>query len=41
MHLQACRMIAARDGLCPYKGPSRRLLSDAHKGTLSKLDFDL
>ena len=41
MHLQACRMIAARDGLCPYKDLNRRLLSGAHKDTLSKLEFDL
>ena len=30
-------MIAARDGLCPYKGPDRRLLSGEHKDSASKL----
>lgn len=30
-------MIAARDGLCPYKGPDRRLLPGVHKDTASKL----
>lgn len=30
-------MIAARDGLCSYKGPDRRLLSGEHKDSVSKL----
>jgi hypothetical protein len=37
MHLQlSSGMIAARDGLCRYKDPGRRLLSSAHKDTRSK-----
>jgi hypothetical protein len=33
-------MIAARDGLCPYKGSGEQLLSGAHKDTLSKREAD-